>query len=321
MKSSYLMHGLLVVLAIASAAPTAADDHEPLRLTIDMPLPSSLQSVKHAELKQPQLLNRFPRLETVVLTGGPIDDAALETLSKLKRLESVVFDSVDVSEQQINNLRELRPKLRIYRSQRLALVRLRNVGYLDNTAVIYNHDSRPEEQRVILDDDEQRLQRIYGMKLFERASKFRYETDIEESYHEMTAQEMMDIRFLTTLIQIDLLNIQYTPESLRCLVPLEDLKYLTMTTKYYNDETIKVLKKLKSLGTIYLSLHDHLPRNVDSPEFLAYLTFTKELPDVKVTSWHLNKLMGLPPKSVLESSRIYTDIETGRLKYRIPNDE
>ncbi len=128
MKSSYLMHGLLVVLAIASAAPTAADDHEPLRLTIDMPLPLYRQSVKHAELKQPQLLNRFPRLETVVLTGGPIDDAALETLATLKRLESVVFDSVDVSEQQINNLRELRPKLRIYRSQRLALVRLRNVG-------------------------------------------------------------------------------------------------------------------------------------------------------------------------------------------------
>jgi hypothetical protein len=318
LKSSYLMHGLLFVLAIASAAPTAADDQEPLRLTIDMPLPSSLQSVKHAELTQPQLLNRFPRLKTVVLTGGPIDDAVIKTLAKLKRLESVVFDSVDVSEQQINNLRELRPKLRIYRSQRLAVVRLRNVGYLDNTAVIYNQETLPEAQRIILDGDEQRLQRIYGMKLFERASKFRYKTDIEESYHEMTADEMMDIRFLTTLIRVDLSNIQFTPESLRCLIPLTKLKHLALPIRDINDTAIGVFSQLKSLETIECGVGSY--QNVDSADVQFCLSLAKALPEVKVRSMTINKMMGLPIFSTLDASKIDTDVKTGRLKYSVSDE-
>ncbi len=320
MMKNYLMYGLLVVLAIASAAPTAADGQEPLRLTMDTPLPSAgvQQSAKHAELKQPQLLNGFPRLETVVLTGGPIDDAAIETLAKLKRLESVVFDSVDISEQQINNLRELRPSLRIYRSQRLALARLRNVGYLDNTAVIYNQESRPEEQRIILNDDEQRLQRIYGMKLFERAFSFRYQTDIDNGFHEMTAEEMMDIRFLTTLIHIELSNIQFTPESLRCLIPLTRLTHLALPIRDVNDTAIGVFSQLKSLEAIECSFGPY--KNVDSAEVQFCLSLAKALPEVKVRSMGINKMMGLPIFSTLDASKIDTDVKTGRLKYSVTDE-
>ena len=217
------------------------------------------------------IVQRMPKLRTLVVAGPLYIDQHIEELVKIDSLRFLVLDSTGVSDKKIAEIRKARPELVVYQSQRWAI---RKIGKLAYGIMI---DDR-------LSNDHPDLRKLLGDQHFMEVTRvdFGRLPDIEMGpWERIPNEQLAPLRMLPTLTYLDLSWTRLDDCGMRYLEGLTRLEKLSIPLEEVSVEGLAPIRGMPRLKLFTGEMSDTKAKHLAGLRKLEFLNIgSPKLTDV-----------------------------------------